>query len=662
NMGLTHNMAASSDALNYGENFWKSESLPKELDLALSQTKDIQQKEILTKCVENKKLAKKSVGSIGADYVITTQDCLRQSEVMYSSIMDYHASWNSDVGGLGSYDKAAIKFGYAQLAEVFPKKNIKVNTGKAKLSDWLFLNDWRKIPSELFSKTDKIFDRQHVKYNWDKTTTTFAVPENEVPYRFCLDSSGSYGVNCKAFDFGPDMRTRAERNNTLYWQHYFLTHFSRGRLWDYNTNAQSVIRKDLSIMADYNHIMQWYYFNRATVKNFVGSDAEKDYLAATVMGLNHFVRVLGHPLPGEHASVPAYLTDSVENRIATADRTQATSILLPYGKIDSCVRLNVVDSFLGVPIGAKPGHFFTNVPLGDGRPFFMGLNHDYEKQHVNYVGSLISKLSAAYFLAKPGASFPRTDQLTDPRFYNVSWYRLFPEEVSEIFYNLITDNVANMGPVVDSEGKIAQRMLLDPETLTKPDYTGYGNLLPTMSSLMPYRAMFYASALLSGNLGSEMDMIKMMRVSLMGSEDDLGIYDKLDKNDIATFVHPIQGYNYRALKVGNTPIAYEMVKNLNTLKEKYVRLESCINSEAVRVSDSFCDCIKTKMVKDNGQSMCCYPGNPDCPGIGLMKVGKGNCSMHDLNVRKIEIAEKMENMVSFLDDMRWFVKKFSAMP
>lgn len=43
----------------------------------------------------------------------------RAVEAQYSTIMDYHQRFNSDFAGIGMYDKAAIKLGYAETVEVF---------------------------------------------------------------------------------------------------------------------------------------------------------------------------------------------------------------------------------------------------------------------------------------------------------------------------------------------------------------------------------------------------------------------------------------------------------------------------------------------------------------------------------------------------------------
>ena len=55
-------------------------------------------------------------------------------------------------------------------------------------------------------------------------------------------------------------------------------------------------------------------------------------------------------------------------------------------------------------------------------------------------------------------------------------------------------------------------------------------------------------------------MVDMMRVALEGSEDDLSAFEQADAEDVAAFVHPVSGLTYRALKVGETPVGYDMVQ------------------------------------------------------------------------------------------------------
>ena len=84
-LGLRHNFAGSSDALNYHDEYWEIRD-PRAEALDLPSTSEM-------------------------------EEGLR--EYAYSSIMDYGSRFNSDIRGLGKYDVAAIKFGYGQLVEAF---------------------------------------------------------------------------------------------------------------------------------------------------------------------------------------------------------------------------------------------------------------------------------------------------------------------------------------------------------------------------------------------------------------------------------------------------------------------------------------------------------------------------------------------------------------
>ena len=80
-MGLRHNFSASTDALNYSDEYWRvRETYPEQ----------------------------------------TWESEHKLTEFGYASVMDYGARFNSDVHGLGKYDSAAIRFGYGQMIDLIP--------------------------------------------------------------------------------------------------------------------------------------------------------------------------------------------------------------------------------------------------------------------------------------------------------------------------------------------------------------------------------------------------------------------------------------------------------------------------------------------------------------------------------------------------------------
>lgn len=92
-LGLRHNFEASTDALNYDPRYWSLKVDPSTLQ-PRNRFKP-----------EN-----------------WYQSTNKMREYEYSSVMDYLPTFNMPWHGIGLYDKAAIKYGYARVVEVFKQK------------------------------------------------------------------------------------------------------------------------------------------------------------------------------------------------------------------------------------------------------------------------------------------------------------------------------------------------------------------------------------------------------------------------------------------------------------------------------------------------------------------------------------------------------------
>ncbi|HAN30414.1 MAG TPA: hypothetical protein DCQ06_02340, partial [Myxococcales bacterium] len=136
----------------------------------------------------------------------------RRTEYQYASIMDYGQKINADFMGLGKYDKAAIRYGYGRLTDVFAdmsymrrqlNKYAKETSNTPEASSWridtggwrfagaithpfMYLNNW--MPPEYLNKRDSVpthMVRTEVglteKYGRRVYDSTFF----EVPYKYC---------------------------------------------------------------------------------------------------------------------------------------------------------------------------------------------------------------------------------------------------------------------------------------------------------------------------------------------------------------------------------------------------------------------------------------------------------------------------------------------
>ena len=710
NTGLFHNFAASTDAINYGPSFWAIQNLPADLDDAISALAgsgdEVSRQRVvaLEHCLDVLTDAPANEGGFG-DFEgqnLTTQECLRQSEGMYSSIMDYMGTWNADLNGLGAYDFAATKFAYGQLLEVFPEGNLAGVNAAGDIKDKLFYNDWRDIP-ELFTggsnaeKVDQINAREYVSMDWNTSSTRHVPLKNEVPYRF---GSGNYPEpQVRVYDFGPDTRTNAAYQLTRYYEHYFFSHFARNRLWDYDA-INGPISSDAGIFDDFTQKMQWYFFYSATDPKFAGSYAEEDFLATTITGLNHFAHVLAEPSSGDFSTMPRYQLFGLTNLRPDERDTQPLNVALPWSSFDLCTAatVNETTNFGTVMGAAKPGYTAGQVPLGEGRPFFVGFTDDYVDFYIRHVGHFWAKQYALIYLADNAAWFPRVDGDADFRTFDVSWYRLFPKEVSSLFGSLITQNDIALGGFLDENGAYVRPDLIRAEGDNR-DTSTMARVLPQIATNHNYYAYLLANIYMSSPTDDVLDLPKTMNIAVDGGSDDVRAFDDAEARDLAagcvladdpadpydqfedlinppackttlSFTHPVTGMTFRALKVGDSPIAFDLIKRLNVLKERHARLQVCAtqleNEEPV--TDSYCNCltnITTGRVENELQTVCTLepvsipPGEsvttPRAPGFGQGGVTL-ICDDVDLFNRLEGAREGLDDFVDYVNDLRTYNK------
>lgn len=719
NMGLFHNMAGSADALNYGAKFWALQALPEDMDDAIAalsgstDATDTERVQQLESCIAFlDEVAASPNGDPGLT-TMTTQQCLGQSEVMYSSIMDYHATWNADAGGLGPYDAAAIKFAYTNLLEVFPTDALEPAFA-AELSGLdafaaerafrrkLFLDDWRGIDNAMLKDTASVSNREYVKVDWN--TSSMRIPSLDgrviVPYK--LGIGAQMTPDEKPWDFGADFTQNAQNNLRMYFQDYYMTHFGRDRLVEYNL-INYAINTDLRVMLDFTRKMQWFFYYEATDPEFRGSWREQDMMRQTIAGLNLLGEVVSHPSNGRYITVRNQDIFGLLNKdVAERDATPS-DIALPWSNLGTCAARQVAvtgstvgycegdsdcdeepecsrtggDCFCdtklsqcidrtnpddGVFLEPQAGFRTTMVPPSEGRPFLMGLTDDYEEWFVTYVGSYWTKSLALQLLGYNYAYLPRVDGDADGRAFDISWYRLFPEQVQRIFHAFVTDGYADLGARIDADGNFVPFQLIN-DDLSEPDYTGMTKILPTVSYNHQYYALLYANAYMQSPTDDTLDVPKTMNIALEGGFDDTSAFEDAiaaslanggtAEDVVAEFVHPVTGLTLRGLKVGTYPIAYDLVNRINLLKERYQVLDGCVTafdgSNGASLN-SYCRCVTADI----------NPLTGDCNGEHIEVPGEGQCSAFALRNRRDNARDAMDDLVDYTSDLRTINKYLSG--
>ncbi len=289
-MGLRHNFAASTDALNYGDQFWQAAVDPTLTD---------------------------------------TQKQVNQANYQYASVMDYGARFNTDTQGLAKYDMAAIRFGYGQLIDLIPQATESGN----KLSFDIFLNDYTKLPAETGSGSTDIS-------NLVASGTTVASYKDEInsilrggnffaerPYKFCSDEFEG-NLDCKTWDRGANQREIVGDVTDSFRNYYVFNAYKRNRTtW---TIDNYLNRLESHYFNKYYEAFQFFFYYG---DSFAGTDFGDDMMLASVDALNALGSILETPEPGLHCETtysPNVLTPPLN---ATDCGTNPTSVLnLPDAK------------------------------------------------------------------------------------------------------------------------------------------------------------------------------------------------------------------------------------------------------------------------------------------------------------------------------------------
>ncbi|MFH1807784.1 MAG: hypothetical protein ABIJ09_03510 [Pseudomonadota bacterium] len=658
NIGMRHNFAGSADPLNYVKGFWEIQMLPENLQAAKTQ---------LTAAGDNRAAqvdACITEQELHPETLIDTQDCLGANEMKYSSIMDYtHYNPLGDIAGLGMYDSAFVYFVYGGILEAFDDGAIDPTVlGNKTIKQWIWEHDYKQIPTLFHNDIDNIYKRHYVKYSWGPSQTTLPEPAFTVPYKVCYDERANREPDCRLFDYGANQTEVMETELNRYHQYYYFTHFNRGRTnYYWYWNAMDV---SWNILSRVLQTFQYMYYFRAQDPTFFEKGVGQDYLTASLMGINLFSEVLGTPPNGnflELDSTGGMLVSSMRDGYWVVEPSSewlgGTTTNLPSAGGSGVM----VEKGFFNECDQTPSTNYMNIPLGAGRPFFLGYSSDYEEWLFTYVGSYFDKDTAIYLLAYPQATFLPFYYTSgvgqyDPRTYSINFFRLFRKEVLNTFYGVVSGDLSRFAPVFrrdpsTNDWNFEPRKLVDLSG-ELPDYTPGGDVKlvqPSMAYNIPYSALLYGMALMNNLLDGEEDFAHGVKIAVKGQEDDIADFDRVamyDGNGVkqkAEFVHPLTGVTYRALRYGESPIGFHMVEEANRRLARWREFQTCVDEPDN--NSGLCECTYQSQAEADGRYVC-----PDRETMG--------CIMQDRTLRSQTAMELVERQVELMNNLRLFHNVF----
>lgn len=423
-LGLRHNFSGSFDALNYQPTYW---TLRDDGNMAPRLW----------------------------DPESATETAGRIREYQYSTVMDYGENFvSTDAQRIGHYDRAAIKAGYGDLAEVFTdaaNPNEVAFWAAIQSYGWSIpLHDtaFGAGPVEAYEYTDwptVLGGVENIQHRADVPYSSLApnaylrsqgidlnladrMGRIAVPYRFCSDEQADLDPDCLRYDSGADAYESVQSIADTYWNYYIFTNFRRQRV---GFTPESVIGRVhdrwFEKLQNANDI---YALNRSQFEDIWGASLPAEFwtgrngmgawTAATATAYGLLTRVVSAPTPDTYA------------RHLSADGTEI------YTAGGGGTGSHTINAF-------------------DGRYIDTTWNFDagyYWFDQIERVGYFYDKVVALEVLTDPTTHFIGRDTDADIRRYQINFASTFGPAMTSFFRGAIGEDWRSVGPRFDGAGNL----------------------------------------------------------------------------------------------------------------------------------------------------------------------------------------------------------------
>lgn len=473
-MGLRHNFAASFDSLNYDKRYWQLRT---------------NNGAVTADCEVGETDGSSCIGPRYNDPITDTEIEGNLGRYSTTSTMDYPGDQNQDMLTAGTYDRAALRFGYGGVVDVWAEDGVSVTGGGSGQSKAYELTAFTVSPG-LFGVyyfppvdvADPYIFRHYSTYEREygilgecsDSDDPDAVlgqacngaPMDVVDYRdmsdFATDpdyAKFSFGVTAKAVD--PDGRVRrgymfssdeyADSGNVpsfsddagadAYEQIAFLeSAFENRYIFDsFRRNRVQFNSADVTSRVQYRYLDNLQLISKAfffgavldgdptlPTEEFLADGNFGPLAVGSSVAFDMFARILTRPDPGYYC--PAEFCGGVQ----------------PWS-IDE--EVYVAD---WAPLPEVYLYDFS-VGLGDGR--YLHNDYDYSQgyfwgDYQSQVGAYYDKVWAVYYLGEAFDSFISNskEDFVDSRYKNVNFATVYPEQMRRLFANLMTGDYRTYAP------------------------------------------------------------------------------------------------------------------------------------------------------------------------------------------------------------------------
>jgi hypothetical protein len=602
-VGLRHNFSGSTDALNFGPDYWRLRGP----GYTMSQN-DVRPRPLW--------------GLSGA-FLDGYDQALAEGlfDHQDSSVMDYSGTYGTNTK-LGYYDRAAIKYAYFDAVEVFNAPDLTADRAQLLRAGELHYTYYPEVVSNASTYEDRVaamYDRRDVNYRFTrKGGDLFDDSLIEVPYSFCSDEYRDASSTCALWDTGMDNYERTWKKAVDYRNYHVLNAFKRERVGfgvDVFGYLNRVYTRDFTYML--NQYKNWVNDeliirrDRPCVwyENGQRQEAESRFTAdacglpgflGAIEALNLFAEVIQTPdlgcytrmLPGCYLTAPTN-EFGIEGEVALVnadpdfcDTLQPTGDRVPlkvddrsaYHHVRNTVTCEGVAPITDPLTSARISEPLIEVEYGVGRPSIT----TYDRERYGYyfywkpvvMGSWWDKWLAVKAVGDPYTDFIGVDASSDTRSYLISFNTLFGDDINNLVGGIVTEAPDVYGPSINLNKDGVE--FVDILSL----YVGGGRDAVTAAWVDPdqqytFRLLAMFNAAFQNQITDDLDFSQSLAVHRRFANTAVEIPQEIldDPSRYMEFRDPESGYLYYTVRQNREnsgqpiySIAYEYIR---TIKDRF---------------------------------------------------------------------------------------------
>ncbi|RAL22773.1 hypothetical protein DL240_07695 [Lujinxingia litoralis] len=551
-VGLRHNFAASTDALNFHDEYWHIEQAVVDGTITREEAYSLQ-------------------GALAEQITGKEIDYASQAEYQLASVMDYTGDLTGRFKGLGKYDYAAIAFAYGEAVETWDDSVQLPNL----LEQDSWLSDYKQMPRILAGapasaeidpatyaqgidilingrtykpiREVKERRRQGIQANTVNWANFDLSAENQpnldrtVSYEFCSDEYRGGILNCSIWDFGANQREIVNHSFNTYralqtfWR-YRRHHISRG-YENYGNYINRVYSTFQMAQEPFRYYGLYRFYNLG--------DYTDDLLAASIDTFNFYNEVMAMAEPGRFCKY-----EPANSRVDEGWYFDLNNTYLPA---DYHVDLGECDDYI-------------DIPKGIGNHYNFSFTDEYEYR-IDRVGTYIDKMVASQSIFDINANFAQSTFFTDFRATNLSFWTVFKDEMLAMLEGVLLGDYSEYGGVV-SNGKYQDPVPVSAETfglgLSHPQ-EGMPRIFTPQSINHEFNMMVGGLIYNSTWEDRYVDFSHYLKIGVTnGQNQAFG-----DEVVVKEFVHPVTGQIYQSADVEGRSVAGRMIDRANELKAEY---------------------------------------------------------------------------------------------